>query len=67
MTETKFYIKMFGPQFPVKSLDNWNNLEKVLPDLLIDYPRNMHQVVCWWIKYKRDFSIKIMRQINANN
>jgi hypothetical protein len=67
MTETKFYIKMFGPQFPVKSLDNWNNLEKLLPDLLIDYPKNMHQVVCWWIKYKRDFSIKIMRQINANN
>jgi hypothetical protein len=25
----------------------------------------MHDVVAWWIKYKRDLSIKIMRQVNA--
>ena len=65
MTETKFYKKMFGPEFPVESLDNWNNIQELLPDLLENYPSNMHKVVSWWIKYKRDLGIKIMEQINA--
>ena len=65
MTETKFYKKMFGVEFPVESLDNWNNIEKLLPELLENYPNNMHRVVGWWIKYKRDLGIKIMEQINA--
>ena len=65
MTETKFYKKMFGPEFPVESVDNWNNIEKLLPELLESYPNNMHRVVGWWIKYKRDLGIKIMEQINA--
>lgn len=66
MQETNFFSFVFGPEFPVEITDNWNNLPKIIPILLEDYPRNMHQVVCWWIKYKRDFSIKVMRQINAN-
>jgi hypothetical protein len=65
MTETKFYRKMFGPEFPVQSVDNWNNIEKLLPELLESYPNNMHRVVGWWIKYKRDLGIKIMEQLNA--
>jgi len=65
MTETKFYKKMFGIEFPVESVDNWNNIEKLLPELLGDYPKNMHRVVSWWIKHKRDLGIKIMEQINA--
>jgi hypothetical protein len=65
MTETKFYMKMFGPEFPVESVDNWNNIEKLLPELLDNYPNNMHRVVGWWIKYKRDLGIKIMEQLNA--
>ena len=65
MTETKFYMKMFGPEFPVESVDNWNNIEKLLPELLESYPNNMHRVVGWWIKYKRDLGIRIMEQINA--
>ena len=65
MTETKFYKKMFGIKFPVESVDNWNNIEKLLPELLGDYPKNMHRVVAWWIKYKRDLGIKMMEQLNA--
>ncbi len=65
MTETKFYKKMFGPEFPVQSVDNWNNIQELLPELLENYPDNMHRVVGWWIKYKRDLGIKIMEQLNA--
>jgi len=65
MTETNFYKKMFGPEFPVESVDNWNNIEELLPELLENYPNNMHKVVSWWIKYKRDLGIRIIGQLNA--
>ena len=56
---------MFGVYVPFKEISNWNEIEKLVPRLLDHYPNNMHQVVCWWIKQKRDLGIKIMRQINA--
>ena len=64
--KTNFYNLLFGVNFPVNGVDNWKQMKKLVPALLNEYPKNMHRVVCWWIKYKRDLSIKIMRQINAN-
>ena len=49
---------------PVKVLSDWNLIPDTVSDLLMEYPENMHTVVAWWIKYKRDFSLKIMEQIN---
>lgn len=49
---------------PVEKLANWNSLIDILPDLLKEYPNNMHKVVAWWIKYKRDLSFRIMEDIN---
>lgn len=63
--QTNFYKKMFGVYVPFKETSNWNEIEKLVPRLLDHYPNNMHQVVCWWIKQKRDLGIKVMRQINA--
>jgi len=63
--ETNFYNFVFNEYFPIETTDNWKNIKKMIPELLNNYPNNMHQVVCWWIKYKRDLSIKIMEQINA--
>ena len=39
--------------------------KKILPELLNNYTSEMHQVVCWWIKYKRDLFNELMRQVNA--
>ena len=63
--QTDFYKNMFGVNLPFNYVSNWNELNKLVPKLLDQYPNNMHQVVCWWIKQKRDLGIKIMRQINA--
>jgi hypothetical protein len=63
--QTDFYKDMFGTNVPFKNVSNWSELDKLVPRLLDHYPNNMHQVVCWWIKQKRDLGIKIMRQINA--
>jgi hypothetical protein len=61
----EFYDYVFGEKIPVPSVSNWESIRTMLPSILKDYPKNMHNVVAWWIKYKRDLSIKIMRQINA--
>lgn len=59
-----FYNFTFGYNIPVSQVSNWSELNNLVPELLSDYPKNMHKVVSWWIKYKRDLGIKIMRQIN---
>jgi hypothetical protein len=60
-----FYNYLFGYDIPVAYVSNWFELHKLTPELLNQYPQNMHKVVAWWIKYKRDLGIKIMRQVNA--
>jgi hypothetical protein len=50
---------------PIESVTDWYQLSGILEKILKDYPNNMHEAVAWWIKCKRDLSIKIMRQINA--
>lgn len=60
-----FYKDVFGYAIPVNGVVNWSELRKLVPELLNQYPGNMHTVVAWWIKYKRDLGIKMMRQVNA--
>jgi hypothetical protein len=59
----EFYKNLFGYNIPVSHVTNWFNIKKLVPELLNQYPKNMHHVVAWWIKYKRDLGIKIMRQV----
>jgi hypothetical protein len=60
-----FYNYLFGYHIPVTHVSNWSELHKLTPELLNEYPKNMHKIVTWWIKYKRDLGIKIMEQVNA--
>jgi len=61
----EFYKNVFGYDIPVVHVSNWSELSSLVPKLLKEYPNNMHELVTWWIKYKRDLGIKIMGQINA--
>jgi len=65
MQNTDFFNFVFEDNHSVKTVDNWNHLVDLLPELLNNYTSEMHQIVCWWIKYKRDLFIKLMRQANA--
>jgi hypothetical protein len=62
--EKDFFAYVGAEDIPITKTNNWHNLKEMVPNLINDYPNNMHKVVSWWIKYKRDFSIKIMRQVN---
>ena len=60
-----FYQRLFNEVIPFHRVKDWNQLPSLTLSLLKEYPNNMHSVVCWWIKYKRDLGIKLMRQVNA--
>ncbi len=62
--EDDFYQRLFNEVVPFYKTKDWNELSNINLKLLETYPNNMHTVVCWWIKYKRDFGIKLMRQVN---
>jgi hypothetical protein len=65
MQNTDFFNFLFEDNHKIKTFENWQHLPNLLPELLNNYTSEMHQIVCWWIKYKRDLSIKVMRQVNA--
>jgi hypothetical protein len=65
MQNTDFFNFLFEDNHRIKTFENWKHLSDLLPELLNNYTSEMHQIVCWWIKYKRDLSIKLMRQVNA--
>jgi hypothetical protein len=60
----EFYKYVFGYEPKTAYVSDWSELNELVPKLLENYPQNMHTIVSWWIKYKRDLGIKIMRQVN---
>jgi hypothetical protein len=65
MQRTDFFNFLFQGEHSINTVENWQNLPKLLPELLNNYTSEMHQIVCWWIKYKRDLFNELMRQVNA--
>ena len=64
--EINYYDYIYGKSIPVQLTHDWNDLHKIYLELMNDYPANLHKVVCWWIKYKRDFAFKVMEDLNAS-
>jgi hypothetical protein len=64
--EINFYDYVYGKNIPIELTHDWNELPNIFAELMNDYPANLHKAVCWWLKYKRDFSFKIMRHLNEH-
>lgn len=64
--EINYYDYVYGKSIPVQLTHDWHDLPKIYLELINDYPANLHRVVCWWLKYKRDFAFKIMGDLNAS-
>jgi len=62
--EQDYFTFVYPDDLPIKKMNNWGELNSVLPGILLEYPNNMHKIVSWWIKYKRDFSIEIMKDLH---
>ena len=58
-----FYHYVFGDSVPFETTNSWKNLQGIADRALSNYPEKLHEIVSWWIKYKRDFANKIMEQV----
>lgn len=56
---------LFGQEAPFPKLTEWDRLYGLADELLADYPRNIHQITAWYIKYKRDFKNKVMELLDV--
>jgi hypothetical protein len=63
--KVKFWELMFR-DMPTSIIDDWGTLPNIIPEMIERYPDNMHQVVGWWLLYKRNFANKIMEQLNEH-
>lgn len=60
-----FWEFTFG-DVPFPKTSKWTTLKKIIDDSSDDYEQKMHNVVSWWIKWKRDFAIKIKEQYHEH-
>lgn len=61
-TVMEYWDWLFNEATPFPHITNWDRLFGLVPELLEDYPRNIHQITAWYIKYKRDFKYKLLEQ-----
>lgn len=59
----QYWDWLFGESTPFPKVEEWDRLFGLVPELLEDWPRNMHQQTAWWIRYKRDFKNKVLEQL----
>jgi hypothetical protein len=62
--EGDYFHYIFQADMPIVKIKDWNVLPNIVPDLVAEYPANMHRVVAWWLRYKRNFGLKIMEAVH---
>lgn len=61
-TILQYWDWLFGNITPFPHITDWDRMFGLVDDILEDYPRNLHQITAWYIKYKRDFKNKVLEQ-----
>ncbi len=56
---------LFGYITPFSKITNWSSIHDIVPEILSDYPHNMHKITAWYIKWKREFKFKIREQLHV--
>lgn len=56
---------LFGDITPLPKITEWDRIFGLIPELLDEWPHNMHKITAWYIWYKRNFALKVMEQLNA--
>lgn len=62
---TRYWDWLFGEETPFPKITDWERLYGLIPELLEDWPANVHRQTAWWIKYKRDFGRKLIEQLKG--
>lgn len=61
----EYWDWLFAEAVPFPKIVDWDRLFGLVPELLEEWPHNMHKQTAWWIKYKRDFKLEVMGQLNG--
>lgn len=61
----EYWDWLFNEEAMFPRVINWDRLYGLIIDIKEDYPRNLHQQTAWWIKQKRSFAHKVIRQLNG--
>lgn len=58
-----FWRYLFGDDIPFPIVNYWDELPKLLPELLKDYPRNANRCFAWWQLKKREIKYKLLDDV----
>lgn len=58
-----FWQYLFGSEIPFPIVPYWDDLPKLLPQLLKEYPENANRAFGWWQLYKRNMYNKLIDDI----
>jgi hypothetical protein len=58
-----FWRYLFGDDIPFPIVSYWDELPKLLPELLKDYPRNANRCFSWWQLKKREIKYKLLDDV----
>jgi hypothetical protein len=61
----EYWDWLFGEITSFIATPNWVQLYNLIPEMLNDYPRRLHKQTAWWIMWKRNFKLKVLRQLNV--
>lgn len=54
---------LFEDITPFPKVNDWDRLTGLVPEILEDYPRNLHHQTCWYLMYKRNLKQKVKEQL----
>lgn len=58
-----FWRYLFGDDIPFPIVGYWDELIKLMPELLKDYPRNANRCFAWWQQRKRAIRFKLIDDV----
>lgn len=58
-----FWKYLFGNDIPFPIVEYWDELPKLMPELLRDWPHNANRAFAWWQNYKRKLKYQLLDDI----
>lgn len=61
----QYWDWLFSQDTPFYKTVDWNCLNGLVPEILKNYPQNMHKITAWYILWKRDLKFKLKEQLDV--
>jgi hypothetical protein len=54
--DSGYWERLFGNQIPFPVVDDWADLDRLIPGEVADFPANANHIGAWYMEYKRDLA-----------